>query len=40
MFAGEAVGFLNPMGEGISAGLESGYAAAETVFTMLGHNMI
>lgn len=27
-FAGEAAGFLNPMGEGISAGLESGFCAA------------
>lgn len=27
-FAGEAAGFLNPMGEGISAGLESGHAVA------------
>ena len=24
-FAGEIAGFLNPMGEGISAGMESGY---------------
>lgn len=31
LFAGEAAGFLNPMGEGISAGLESGYAAAKAV---------
>lgn len=29
LFAGEAAGFLNPMGEGISAGMESGYWAAE-----------
>ena len=28
LFAGESAGFLNPMGEGISAGLESGYLAA------------
>ena len=28
LFAGEAAGFLNPMGEGISAALESGYHAA------------
>lgn len=28
LFAGEAAGFLNPMGEGISAGMESGYCAA------------
>lgn len=31
LFAGETAGFLNPMGEGISAGLESGYAAASAV---------
>lgn len=28
LFAGEIAGFLNPMGEGISAGLESGFCAA------------
>lgn len=28
LFAGEAAGFLNPMGEGISAGIESAYCAA------------
>ncbi len=28
LFAGEVAGFLNPMGEGISAGMESGYCAA------------
>lgn len=28
LFAGETAGFLNPMGEGISSGIESGYAAA------------
>lgn len=28
LFAGETAGFLNPMGEGISAGIESGYCAA------------
>ncbi len=28
LFAGEVAGFLNPMGEGISAGIESGNAAA------------
>lgn len=28
LFAGETAGFLNPMGEGISAGMESGYCAA------------
>ncbi len=31
LFAGEAAGFLNPMGEGISAGMESGYCAASAV---------
>jgi flavin-dependent dehydrogenase len=31
LFAGETAGFLNPMGEGISAGMESGYAAARAV---------
>lgn len=31
LFAGEVAGFLNPMGEGISAGLESGYYAAMAI---------
>ncbi len=31
MFAGEVAGFLNPMGEGISAGMESGYCAASAI---------
>jgi flavin-dependent dehydrogenase len=31
LFAGEAAGFLNPMGEGISAALESGFAAARAI---------
>lgn len=31
LFAGEAAGLLNPMGEGISAGLECGFAAAEAI---------
>lgn len=31
LFAGEAAGFLNPMGEGISSALESGHAAAAAV---------
>lgn len=31
LFAGETAGFLNPMGEGISAALESGYLAAGAV---------
>ena len=36
LFAGEAAGFLNPMGEGISAALESGYAAACAVDAHFG----
>lgn len=35
LFAGEGAGFLNPMGEGISAGMESGYCAACAV---MGHS--
>lgn len=31
LFAGEISGFLNPMGEGISAGMESGYHAAQSI---------
>ena len=31
LFAGEAAGFLNPMGEGISSALESGHQAALAV---------
>ena len=31
LFAGESAGFLNPMGEGISAGMESGYCAARAI---------
>ena len=31
LFAGEVAGFLNPMGEGISAGMGSGYCAASAV---------
>jgi flavin-dependent dehydrogenase len=31
LFAGEAAGFLNPMGEGISAALESGFASARAI---------
>lgn len=30
-FAGEIAGFLNPMGEGISAGMESGYHVANAI---------
>jgi len=31
LFAGEIAGFLNPMGEGISAGIESGFHAANAI---------
>lgn len=31
LFAGEIAGFLNPMGEGISAGIESGHHAARAI---------
>lgn len=31
LFAGEIAGFLNPMGEGISAGMESGYCVATAI---------
>ena len=31
LFAGEIAGFLNPMGEGVSAGLESGYHVASAI---------
>lgn len=31
LFAGEIAGFLNPMGEGISSGMESGYCAARAM---------
>lgn len=31
LFAGEAAGFLNPMGEGISCAMESGFAAAQAI---------
>lgn len=40
LFAGEAAGFLNPMGEGISSGMESGYCAACAIaghFENIGH---
>ncbi len=33
LFAGEIAGFLNPMGEGISAGMESGYCAAKAIIS-------
>ena len=35
LFAGEIAGFLNPMGEGISAGMESGYCAGMAVVNNL-----
>lgn len=31
LFAGEVAGFLNPMGEGIYAGIESGYSVAQAI---------
>lgn len=31
LFAGEVAGFLNPMGEGISCGIESGYHCAKAI---------
>ena len=31
LFAGEVAGFLNPMGEGISCGMESGYHCAKSI---------
>ncbi len=36
LFAGEIAGFLNPMGEGISAGMESGYCAAHAIASHFG----
>lgn len=38
LLAGEAAGFLNPMGEGISSGMESGYHAAHAIIEAnIGH---
>lgn len=37
LFAGEAAGFLNPMGEGISAAMESGYWAAQAAAADFGN---
>ncbi len=37
LFAGEAAGFLNPMGEGISAGMESGHCAAGAIMERFDH---
>lgn len=34
LFAGETAGFLNPMGEGISCGMESGYELARAIETI------
>lgn len=36
LFAGEVAGLLNPMGEGVSAALESGWMAAEAVAHHIG----
>ncbi len=36
-FAGEIAGFLNPMGEGISAGMESGYCLALAIAENFGN---
>lgn len=36
LFAGEIAGFLNPMGEGISAAMESGYLAARAIADHFG----
>lgn len=36
LFAGEVAGFLNPMGEGISAGMESAFCAAEAILLHSG----
>lgn len=33
LFAGETAGFLNPIGEGISAAAESGYCAAPAILS-------
>ena len=32
-YAGEVAGFLNPMGEGISSGIESGYSIAQAIIS-------
>lgn len=37
LFAGEAAGFLNPMGEGISSAMESGYEAAAAIADHFDH---
>lgn len=38
LFAGETAGFLNPMGEGVSAAMESGYHAAVAVINNFGNS--
>ena len=38
IFAGEVAGFLNPMGEGISCGIESGYACAKAIADNFDHS--
>lgn len=40
LFAGETAGFLNPMGEGISSGLESGYAAAQAILQTYNKDLL
>lgn len=37
LFAGETAGFLNPMGEGISAAMESGHCAAKAIMQHFDH---
>lgn len=39
LFAGEAAGFLNPMGEGISSAIESGALAAMAIDKRFGENL-
>lgn len=38
LLAGEVAGFLNPMGEGISCGIESGYCAATAIANNFNHS--
>ena len=38
LFAGEVARVLNPMGEGISAGMESGYCPADAVIEHLDNS--
>jgi len=40
LFAGDAANFLNPMGEGISSALASGYAVAEAIKSNIHGNNI